>query len=54
MKRIYTLFFVVFASLMLKAQTIDTLQGDITADRAIVNTKIWILKGNVYIKNGAT
>lgn len=54
MKKIYTLFFVVFATIMLKAQTIDTLKGDITANRTIENTKIWILSGNVYIKNGAT
>lgn len=54
MKKIYTLLLVIFAAFTINAQTIDTLKGDITANRTIENTKIWILSGNVYVKNNAT
>jgi hypothetical protein len=54
MKKVYNLFVFSFLCFSLTAQTIDTLQGNVTTNLTLTNNKIWILKGTVYVKNNAT
>ena len=55
MKKLFTLLsFFAFAAMAQAQAPIDTLQGDVTANRTITKNKVWILKGFVYVKNGAT